>query len=73
MRVSLQNFKMINDDLDKEFQAAVESINNHEEPFPADTLLKLYAFYKKRLPTTTHVQKAVKPLLMHLKQMRFFR
>ena len=46
MRVSLQNFKMI-DDLDKEFQAAVESINNHEEPFPADTLLKLYAFYKK--------------------------
>jgi len=47
VRVSLQNFKMINDDLDKEFQAAVESINNHEEPFPADTLLKLYAFYKK--------------------------
>ena len=43
MRVSLQNFKMINDDLDKEFQAAVKSINNHEEPFPADTLLKLYS------------------------------
>jgi acyl-CoA-binding protein len=38
---------MINDDLDKEFQAAVKSINNHEEPFPADTLLKLYALYKK--------------------------
>ena len=26
---------------------AVESINNHQEPFPADTLLKLYAYYKK--------------------------
>ena len=47
MRVSLQSFKMINDDLDKEFRAAVESINKHEEPFPADTLIKLYAFYKK--------------------------
>lgn len=26
---------------------AVESINNHKKPFPADTLLKLYAYYKK--------------------------
>ena len=25
----------------------MESISNHKEPFPADTLLKLYAFYKK--------------------------
>ena len=33
--------------LDKEFKMAVESINNHQEPFPADTLLKLYAYYKK--------------------------
>jgi len=35
------------DDLDKEFKTAVESISNYKEPFPADTLLKLYAFYKK--------------------------
>ncbi|MFL2621285.1 MAG: acyl-CoA-binding protein [Flavobacteriaceae bacterium] len=33
--------------LDKEFKLAVESINNHQDPFPADTLLKLYAYYKK--------------------------
>jgi acyl-CoA-binding protein len=33
--------------LDKEFKMAVESINNHQDPFPADTLLKLYAYYKK--------------------------
>ena len=32
--------------LDKEFKMAVESINNHQEPFPADTS-KLYAYYKK--------------------------
>ena len=25
----------------------MESISNYKEPFPADTLLKLYAFYKK--------------------------
>lgn len=35
------------DALDKEFKIAVESISNYKEPFPADTLLKLYAFYKK--------------------------
>lgn len=48
MRLSLQNFKMNKKDaLDKEFKTAVESISNYKEPFPADTLLKLYAFYKK--------------------------
>ena len=30
-----------------EFQQAVDRVNAHNEPFPADTLLKLYAYYKK--------------------------
>lgn len=30
-----------------EFQQAVDRVNAHAEPFPADTLLKLYAYYKK--------------------------
>ena len=34
-------------DLDIEFQNAVNRVNAHTEPFPADTLLKLYAYYKK--------------------------
>ncbi|GAA3615972.1 acyl-CoA-binding protein [Flavivirga amylovorans] len=38
---------MINKDLDIEFQNAVDRVNAHTEPFPADTLLKLYAYYKK--------------------------
>ena len=38
---------MDSDSLDKEFKDAVERINNHTEPFPADVLLKLYAYYKK--------------------------
>lgn len=33
--------------LDIAFQNAVNSINNHFEPFPADVLLKLYAYYKR--------------------------
>ncbi|MCB4809647.1 acyl-CoA-binding protein [Tamlana sp. 62-3] len=34
-------------DLDKAFIEAVQRVNGHKEPFPADTLLKLYAYYKK--------------------------
>lgn len=33
--------------LDIAFQNAVNSINSHLEPFPADVLLKLYAYYKR--------------------------
>ncbi|NND12320.1 MAG: acyl-CoA-binding protein [Flavobacteriaceae bacterium] len=33
--------------LDIEFKEAVSRINDHKEPFPADFLLRLYAYYKK--------------------------
>ncbi|GAA3637665.1 acyl-CoA-binding protein [Flavivirga jejuensis] len=33
--------------LNIEFEKAVSRVNAHTEPFPADTLLKLYAYYKK--------------------------
>jgi len=35
------------EELDKEFHKAVEQVNAHTEPFPADFLLRLYAYYKK--------------------------
>ena len=38
---------MTSEEIDKAFQTAVDSINNHTEPFPADVLLKLYAYYKR--------------------------
>ncbi len=38
---------MSSSDLDIAFRNAVKSINEHTEPFPADVLLRLYAFYKK--------------------------
>ncbi len=38
---------MNHETLDKEFEEAVERINNYTEPFPADFLLRLYAYYKR--------------------------
>jgi len=34
------------EDLHKRFENAVEFLNDYKEPIPADTLLKLYAYYK---------------------------
>ena len=38
---------MTSEELDIAFRNAVESINEHKEPFPADFLLRLYAYYKR--------------------------
>lgn len=38
---------MTPDKLDIEFKEAVDRINAHTDPFPADFLLRLYAYYKK--------------------------
>lgn len=38
---------MTSEELDKQFEEAVERINSFTEPFPADFLLRLYAYYKK--------------------------
>ncbi len=38
---------MTPEELDIAFNDAVNRINNHTEPFPADFLLRLYAYYKK--------------------------
>ncbi|GGH46766.1 valyl-tRNA synthetase [Mangrovimonas yunxiaonensis] len=38
---------MTSEELNIAFKDAVERINNHHEPFPADFLLRLYAYYKR--------------------------
>jgi len=38
---------MSNNELNIAFEDAVNRVNAHTEPFPADTLLKLYAYYKR--------------------------
>ena len=37
---------MTSDELNIAFEKAVNSINEHTEPFPADFLLRLYSYYK---------------------------
>ena len=37
---------MKNEELREEFLKAVEVVNSYTRPFPADLLLKLYAYYK---------------------------
>ena len=37
---------MTSEELDVAFKKAVNSINEHNEPFPADLLLRLYSYYK---------------------------
>lgn len=38
---------MTSEELHNEFEVAVKRVNDHYEPFPADFLLRLYAYYKK--------------------------
>ena len=38
---------MTSEEIEKNFRDAVARINAHTDPFPADVLLKLYAYYKK--------------------------
>lgn len=38
--------KMMNEELRDEFLKAVEVVNSYTKPFPADLLLKLYAYYR---------------------------
>jgi len=38
---------MTSEEIDIEFKEAVDRINEYTEPFPADFLLRLYAYYKK--------------------------
>jgi len=37
---------MTSEELDKAFKKAVQTINEHTDPFPADLLLRLYSYYK---------------------------
>ena len=38
---------MNSEKLEIEFRATVKRVNDYTEPFPADFLLRLYAYYKK--------------------------
>ena len=37
---------MTTEEFEIAFRKAVDSVNDHKDPFPADLLLRLYSFYK---------------------------
>ena len=60
-----------NEALDRAFERAVESINKHTDPFPADVLLKLYAYYK-RATGNDDMPSGSKPLINAFKSTALF-
>lgn len=62
---------MTSEELDIAFNNAVKSINDHEEPFPADVLLRLYAYYK-RATNDAHTPSGKKPHISAFKTNALF-
>ncbi len=62
---------MSQDALDKAFKEAVDGINAHTEPFPADFLLRLYAYYK-RATNNPETSKSSNPLIVAFKTNALF-
>lgn len=62
---------MTPEELDIAFQNAVEVINNHTDPFPADVLLRLYAYYK-RATNNQHSPASTHPLINAFKTNALF-
>lgn len=62
---------MTSEELDIAFKRAVKSINDHKEPFPADVLLRLYAYYK-RATNEAHTPSGRKPHISAFKTNALF-
>jgi acyl-CoA-binding protein len=62
---------MTSEELETTFRNAVESINKHQESFPADVLLKLYAYYK-RATNDQSSSKSTNPLISAFKTNALF-
>lgn len=62
---------MASEDLDSAFEKAVDFINNYTDPFPADFLLRLYAYYK-RATNNSHSPASTHPLINAFKTNALF-
>ncbi|MFC7358342.1 acyl-CoA-binding protein [Jejudonia soesokkakensis] len=58
-------------DLNSAFEKAVHQINEHSDAFPADVLLKLYAYYK-RATNSSDISESGKPLISAFKTNALF-
>ena len=62
---------MTSEELELAFRNAVESVNDHDDAFPADVLLKLYAYYK-RATNDPSSSKSTNPLISAFKTNALF-
>ncbi len=62
---------MTSEELNIAFENAVKSINDHQDPFPADVLLRLYAYYK-RATNNDHQPSGKKPHISAFKTNALF-
>jgi len=62
---------MTSEEIEIKFSISVKAINAHTEPFPADTLLKLYAYYK-RATASSDTSSGGKPLIHAFKTNALF-
>lgn len=62
---------MSSKELDIAFEKAVGFINNYNDPFPADFLLRLYAYYK-RATNNSHSPGSTHPLINAFKTNALF-
>lgn len=63
---------MTSEELDIAFKNAVKSINDHKDPFPADVLLRLYAYYKRATNDHEHRPNGEKPHISAFKTNALF-
>lgn len=63
---------MTSEELDISFKNAVKSINEHQEAFPADFLLRLYAYYKRATNNSHSPPTSSKPLINAFKTNALF-
>ncbi|WP_048330935.1 acyl-CoA-binding protein [Bizionia psychrotolerans] len=63
---------MTSEELDIAFKEAVDRINDHQEPFPADFLLRLYAYFKKASNDYNRPSNSSKPLITAFKTNALF-
>ncbi|GEQ85679.1 hypothetical protein ULMS_11870 [Patiriisocius marinistellae] len=63
---------MTSEEIDIAFQKVVTLVNDHQDPFPADVLLKLYAYYKKATNAPHKPSYSKKPLITAFKTNALF-
>lgn len=63
---------MTSEEIDIAFKKSIALVNDHHDPFPADVLLKLYAYYKKATNASHQPGSSKEPLITAFKTNALF-